>query len=626
VKLKQLALFPSIFALTAVLSMHPGVFAKSNVEAAQLDYVALDASVDCNRIFFKGSQHFKGVLFVVPRVVPGTGVEGGRTYNLRPIVGKPGFYNLMINIYFPANDELAKSNASNFKRDRLACNWDLVKNAVNKDIADPTQRVQTISRIPLTSLEVRIAGIQDVALLGRSLVSSEEADILDYYGKSMTAIFQINESERIAFQSQLVSNEGIPASVKFRFQARNRNGSVHAKVDTATLTRNLSAAVKGKRLVTSAELSVMLKDSLTANSIQITSEGGSSPELIEKISSQIIAKIFQEISLKAKDAETRKATAGSGTVSAAVVMDIVKTKVSGEIDFNLISAPETATAQSELRLHTESLNDPNITEIKVTSSYLDPSAGMDPLKAGQTFSISAAYWYMDRITYPEVRRYLSLSDMLEMKLNGLFDDLNNSNMKVENVSVNGNVFAEGTWAAYPGFSFISSPKKYRWVQIIREANRARVISELIPPTLKALTSLPISLTFSELNDRRLFSMADLLEPNPFWTATFDKFSGQLFITAKQDLGHIRFREQMFGKENMELGPPVVLDEVLEQKLHFFGEKEYVERHVRKADQKPMIKQKTIVLYVSRPRVLSTAEKKRLYFSKNLPGEPGDVLP
>lgn len=608
-------------ALSLLMALSgPAAHAKSGVEAAQLDYVTLDTSVECNRILFQSSQHFKQTLFVIPRVVPGTGIDGARTYNITP-TSKPGIFDLSINLYFPANDEVLKSSAaSTIKKDLLACNWDKVKYAINKNIQDPQQKIKTISRIPLTSIEVRLPDIKDVGLIGRSLSTSEESDILDYYGKSLTVHLKINETEKNIFQSQLVTPEGIGASVKFRFQARSRNGSVHASVNLQNLVQNFSAAAsaKGLKFLASADLSATLKSSLTENSIQITSESGSTDESA-KITNMLIEKVFKEVSLSSENISagpTKEAKAGSGQISVAAVVEILKTKINSEISYNLIAAPESASAVSELRLHSERLNDPNIMEVTLSAGYLDPSLGLT-LNAGQSLTITPAYWYLDKINYVENRRYLSSGEMQNLNLGSYFPDLVDRSMNVQDIEVNGTLLAEGSWTPFNGKSPISSFSKHRWVRIQREPVRYRDSSNIIPSTIEALTELPIYLTFSELGDRRAIKIADLLNENPFWSAVYDSLTGRVILTAKQNLGTLRFREKLRGKDAVQYSKgPITLDEVFQMKLGMWGQTNYTQAKTLRADDRAIVLQKSVMLYVNRPKVLNAAEAKYVRQLKN----------
>lgn len=591
--------------------------AKSGVEAAQLDYVALDTSVECNRILFRSSQHFKHTLFVIPRIVPGTGVDGARTYNIVP-TGKPGVYDLTINLYFPSNDEVLKSStASVIKKDNMACNWDEVKYSLNKNIQDPQLKITTIGKIPLTSIELRIPEIKDVGLIGRSITTNEEADILDYYGKSLAVHIKITEAEKSIFQSKLVSQDGIGAIVKFRFQARSRNGSVHASVNLENLVQNFSAAAsaKGLKFLASGDLETTLKSSLTENSIRITNESGTTEDSA-RITNMLIDKIFKEVSLSTENISagaTKQAKAGSGQVSVAAVIEILKTKINSEISYNLVAAPESASAQTEIKLRTDRLNDPNVAEVTLIAGYGAPSLGLT-LNSGQSTTITPSYWSLDKINYIENRKYLSSGEIQNLNLGSYFPDLLEQSMVVQDIDINGTLLAEGKWTPLSGSSPVAMPGKYRWVRIQKEPIRFRDSSNIIQPTLEALTQLPIFVSFSELGDRRLFKLSELLEENPFWSATYDTLTGRLIVTAKQNLGTLRFHDRMRGKENIQYAS-IPLDQVFQIRTGFWGGLTYQKAHTLREDPRSIILQKSIVLSVTRPKNLTANELKYLKQAK-----------
>lgn len=610
------SLVSSLGLMAAVLvSGNPFVFAKSGVESVQLDYVALNLSTDCNRIFFRSSQHFKGTIFAIPRVVTGNGVEKSRTYNIRQSI-EPGYYDLTISLYFPSNDEAIKSTgASTTKKDHDACNSDRVIYDLNQNIRDREAQIQRISSIPLTSVEMRIPDIKALGQIGRNVETNEESDVLDYNGKSLTAHFKITEAEKNHFQSRLVTPEGIATSIRFRFQARSREGSVTAKINTENLAQNFSAAAsaKGFKFLGSGDLSATLKSSVTEQSVQIISEAGKSED-IGKITNMLIDKILKEVGFSMANIqlnESDRAKAGSGQIAVAAIAEILRTKIQSEISFNLVSAPESATAQTQLKIRTDKLNDPNSIEATLSSGYNDPSLGID-LKAGQTITLTPAYWYTDEIDYSkESREYLTKSDLRILKLANIFQDLGNEDLKVENLDVNGVLMAQGQ---FDSLSYIKSSKKYRWARIRKVVNRLRKESGIIKPNLAELEKLRIFLTFQGLGESRFVQLAEFLKnpDNPLWSAIYDQQNGRLFLTAKKDLGSLRIRETMNKKDELQYHKgTLILDQVLQQTKDMFGNLSYGQAHVISEDKKAISLQKSVTLYVTLPRVMKASEIRHL---------------
>lgn len=587
--------------------------AQSAVESVALEPVPLDNAVDCHRILFRSSKHFKGTIFAVPRVLPGngvyaaTGLESTRIFNIMPSKN-PGYYDLTVYLYFPANEEYAKSfRASLSQNDPAACNWDEAIRAINKDVADPAQQIKTISNIPLTSIEMRVPGFGKSGRVG-SFGSAEEPSILEYYGKSISVHFEISEQERQTFESQVVST-GINASLKLNFQARSRTGSVSAKIDTENLTANFAAEVKAKGLkyLGEADVAAFLKSALQRTSIEIQGEGGTSNESIAKVTKLIVEKVFKEISLLPAEAETIKDVSpkeSKGLVDIAAVVEILKTRVSGEISFEMFSASEVATAQTELYLQTDRLNDPHSAEVTVKAQYLDPSSGIF-LNAGETMTIVPSYWYTDKIEYPEQKAYLTEHDLKTLKLSSSFSDLTNERMHIANKTINENVVAVGSWSPFPFPDQVRLPYSFRWLRVRRVATRYRMASGEIPTTFEALKELPVLLSFSKLGDRKLTRLSDLIEENEFWKAVYDAKSGRIILTAKVDLGTVRFRERFTGKDSIKVGStPVILDEVYEIQKSPFGKTETRDHEILRADPKPILMQKAVVFNVGRPKKLT----------------------
>jgi hypothetical protein len=605
------------------------------VESVELDFVPLDNSVDCHRILFRSSQHFTGTIFAVPRVVPGngfyaaTGVESTRIFNIMRSK-KPGFYDLAVFLYFPANEEAIKSTkASLFKKDIGACNWDEALMAVNRQIPDTEHKINTISNIPLTSIEMRIPGFEKSGRVG-TFDTGEEPTILEYYGKSISVHFEISETELKMFESQVVASTGLNATILLRFQARSRAGSVNAKVDTEGLVNAFSAeaAAKGLKYVGEADLAVLLKSSLQRTAITIQGDEGSSSENVSKVTQQILDKVFKEVSFLSPNPESKKSkTAGkseSAAISISAVVDILRSRISANISYEMFSASEGAMAQMELNLQTDRLNDPDIAEVTVKAQYLDPSSGMY-LNAGETITIVPSYWYTDKIEYLVRRIPLSDYDLRNNNLQDYFSDITNEHMRISDGTINGNLVALGHWHPLVSNDTIKLPYTFRWERVVREANRKRLESGEIPTRIEVLKDLPVFLSFSKLLDRKQTRLSELMDEKEFWSAVYDHSTGRIILTANVDLGIVRFRERINGKDNIDYDTkPIVLDEVFETIRGPFGAPEVRDHQVLKSDAKSIIKQKAIVFNVSRPKILRGREleyvktlSKRLHPSPHL---------
>lgn len=231
----------SIIVLTSVHSFARGV------EAIQLDHVPVDIALKCDRIFFKSTQHFTGTIYALPRII----ADADEHYedvvrlvkNPKQTPGKP--FILGFKTYFPRDDEEIKSKssfevASQFK----ACNFELIKKYLNS--VNPSTPIHTVASMPITSFEISFPDyISTSKMVGRT-AESGAADILDYQGKSYNFTYEISDKESQALIEALQSGAGLQARVRFKFQARSRDGSLSVKIDTEKLAANFEAKASGK--------------------------------------------------------------------------------------------------------------------------------------------------------------------------------------------------------------------------------------------------------------------------------------------------------------------------------------------------------------------------------------------
>jgi len=575
----------------------------ASVDAIQLDYVALDASVQCNRIFFRSSQHFKNTIFVVPRIIAGAGPNGKRPFDIAA-TDEDGQYILTLRVYFPSSDEHIKSGlGTRAERDFDACNFDEVKGALNAGAAD-ADRVLRIARMPLTSIELTLPGVADKGRIGRTADASEEVDILHYYGASLNAYFKINEKEKAAFLQQALNPDGIGVQVKLRFQAKQRNGAVTATINTQTVQANFAAAVKGKTVMAKGEIKAALRTSFTSNSITVVSEAGKGGSL-EKYEAMVIEQAMKDLAaaVEALPPATAEAAEGdSQVVAVSAAMNALVSKISKQISIQAIAAPETATAQAEIKLKATRIPDPNLFDIEMPASAADPSSPFI-MRKGQTFAISPAYSFVDKIEYESRESYLTAGELKELGLHRRFPNIVAPNVYVANQEINGELMAVGSW--YP-WNTLPSMVSYRWIRTEKFPKRTRVSHSRYQPTREALAKIPVAISFSALGDRFMYQMKDLLGDKGAFEATFEEATGRVFITAKQDLGAVHFRECMTGKDDVgyiEEEGGFITDSVVEEYNPFLRSRGRSAPYAIKKEDEAMSLQRTIVFLVTRPFIL-----------------------
>ena len=616
----------------AVLATLASPLARASVEATQLDYVALDTSIHCDRLFFRSSDHFKGTIFMMPKVQIGAGPEGRSAYDISPSTD-PKIFILSLRLFFPESDEdLRDKGASSIRLNTSTCNTDAVKRAINANETSDDQKVKVVSRMPLTSIEVAIPGVRTVGRIGRAADPSDtkpelvdgktsEVDILDYNAKVLTATFQISAEEKNYFLSRVVDSDGLSVNVKFRFQARSRDGSIRATVDSKIMQAAVSAAAKGKASIAKFALNAAIRTSFDSKSISIVSDAGRS-DASQKVAAQVIDKILKEVSFAIEALPAAPGSTASDSdmeVSVAAALDILAAKANRTIQFEQMSAPESATAQTPATLHVTSLRDPDVQEFIVKSGYQEPSTGMS-LNKGDTMGITAASWAIDRIDYKSVPTgYLTTGQISDFNLATSFPTLTDRNVKISDDTVNGTTMAIGKQASWFG----NYPGEYRWIRMQTRSTRVRLNSAIVPPTQDAFVGLPLALSFGALGGRYLVSFKNLFVPNKYWSATFDESTGRLLLTAKRNLGLVQFRGLMRSPVNelqMDVktldpaqlpdlmhGKSLVVDSVVQQYLSPVRSTQWSPPATITTDEHPIVLQRLIRLSVTRPSAFDDTE-------------------
>ncbi len=587
--------------------------ARQGINAIQLEPVAIDNSVQCNRLFFKGGTSYKDTIFVMPRVQPGGGPDGGRTYSISPSTEKDR-YNLVLKLYFPKSDEAVRTHAaSSVVQDPYACNWDDVIQNLNSKITDPGQKITTIAPSPLTSIEVSIPGIAGTGVIGSAIENTEDAedlDILDYYDRSLSFYIPLTLAERDYLNYNLVTQDGIAARVRFRFQAKARNAAVYASVKKESLLANLEAKLAGKDKIKIGHLSGFVKSSLNQSAIEITSEFGDSKQsekIVEKVIDKVLENLNSELAaLSVKKSETSKdesngkgkQTSGAESeLPVSMVLDLIASKMNLEFTFNLFSQPQAATAGTEIRLKASKLNDPDVKEVYIQAAYQDPSTGL-AINKDQTITIQPALDFVDKILYEDQRKtYLTTKKLKELGAMEVFPNLLDRRMTVEDENTNGNIFAVGRWRLLGSMN----PFIYRWTRVQRFPKRVRLKTKKIERNIEEIKNLPVAITFSAIGERTFIPMKELFSENPYFEASYQSRTNQISIRAKQDLGQIQFRETMERGTDVVYGSnALILDEVQEEVVGPMGGRSVEALYELSKDDDPIIEQRGFVFIVRRP--------------------------
>jgi hypothetical protein len=576
----------------------------NGVEAVQLDYVALDASVRCNRTFFRSSRHFKNTIFAVPRVEVGgngstsvcakVGPEGKRAFDINATENKDEFL-LFLRIFFPTTAEkMANAGASQHTRDYDACNLDQVRDFLNRN-ATAENRVDTISRLPLTDIEVSIPGIEEP---GRVLKDKGEADIINYYGTTQTVLFKINAKEYRYFINEVLKPDGLAANVKMVFKAKHRDGAIIVTIDTRTLSGSFATAVKGRTVMTKAEVAATIRGLNFSSAIKMSVDAGSkgSTERAEAMAMEKAMEAFASVPEVPSANPQQTDDAGDAQVSVKAVIDALASKVSRsfELEYN---ATESATAISKIVIRTKRMEDPNITQIELKAGYTHPTSSFY-LRAGQSVSFIPAYTYIEDIDYDETRYHLTLAEMQELELHRRFPSMTSPYMTITNQNRNGVIVAEGTWVKHA-----IAPFFYRWrrEQSFPVRSCTNATFKRLRPSQQMIEELPVLIGFSNEGGRGLYTLAELAQGKPgVWEGSYDLRTGQVRIKALMDLGLVNFKDEMKEDEDVVYRKsPVELDLVSEEVTNILGSMVRGVEKILNSDSQAISKQKTIVIHVLR---------------------------
>lgn len=516
----------------------------AGVEAIQLDHVPIDVALKCDRIFFRSTQHFTGTIYALPRII----VDRDEYYddivrvtkNPKETAGKP--YIIGFKVYFPRDDEEIKTKsdydqATQFK----ACNFDQVKTYLNS--VDPKNPIHTVASMPITSFEISLPDfLASSKLVGRTN-DNGDADIIDYQGRTYNFVYEITEKEAQSMMDAFQSGEGLQARVRFKFQARRRDGSLSVRVDTAKLAANFETNVKAKYKIAKGDIEAALRLAMEDGVLEINMQEGS-PEFAS-ISNKIIDKVLAELNFTIKDIEpgaSPKVEDSDAEVDVKLVANIIRSKVSQSIEFNNVKAAEEASAESPLELNTGSL-DPSITQVRVVSGEGDVSLN-EPVRVGNTISIIPAFHSSLFIEYVEKVSYLSVEQMKSDSYSKYFQKmLTSGQWNFRNDDRNG----VRVGIASPAIMF-SNPlgigAEYAWRRVELSPQLARNPRQTMEAGLDQFDRFPITVAFTGVgNQRKRFKFKELIGENPYWQACYDDFTGTLHLTAKKDLGLMVFKER-----------------------------------------------------------------------------------
>lgn len=534
--------------LLSILLLVTGPAFAGGIEAIQLDYVANDVSLKCDRIFFRSTQHFKGTIFALPRVIPDVDDHFEDLVrivkNPKDTPGKP--YILGFSIYFPRDDEEIKSKttfdeAAKFK----ACDFERVKNYHNK--INPDDPIHTVASMPITSFTI---SLPDFVVTEKLVFNDEEKsneDIIDYQGKTFDFTYEITEKEMRAIKE---APNGIQARVRFKFQARRRDGSLSIQLSTDELATNFEAHLhaQDKTKIAKGEIEAAVRVALKATNLSINTQEGSAE--FSGIAGKIIDQVLAGLNFNIKDVvpgEPAKLEDSDAQIDVKIVAEVIRSKVDSNIEYNNVKAAEEASAETTVQLEPSQL-DPNVIQLRVAAGEGDAVLNRAILR-GDTVTITPAYYSELEFQYQEKVSYLTEQQIKSDEYSRFFRQmLTSGRWNIENQNRSG--FDVGVVTP----TIMSAPKDYFLTEYAwRRVERLRVVSAnprtTMGTTPEDFDRFPVTVAFSNVGgQRRRFAFNELIGTNDYWTAHYDKFLGSIVLTANQDLGTLVLKERFLLNE------------------------------------------------------------------------------
>lgn len=622
-----------------ILNALPGLFfilplsAKADISTIHLSPVALDSSINCNRILFKGSQKYKNTIFYLPKITPGENGDPSRIYDIQKIEGTNS-YRLTINLFFPMNDELDRSSDEDTinSKDTDRCNRDEVISYISHHTPS-AEKINTLAKMPLTSISMNIVGIADEGFFGQIKSESNLEEnvrkensanrIIDYHGKTLFINFTISEEEKRSFESRLVSDGGIPSLITQTFQGGSQNGLVSVKIDASQISADLKASLGANppQYLSKLELSAHLKKIDVKKSIQIVSEASkSSQEEMQKVADKIIDKMltdiptYNEASEKAEPLSQSDKSDSTSKVKVSAAFEYFQNNFQSEFSYEQYSSPEAATSSGALYLKANRIANIDSTPLFVKFSEEDPSIGYS-LRAGESIGITPAYEYIEERKFKTNESYLTTTDLKQLDLATKFPEIVSDDFKIDTLLINGIPMAQGI-----GTGILNYGETLKWIRTKSEIKKSRSGNRkvLLGTPFK---DLDIQISFQKFGIGVRRTLADLFTPNDYFSTVFEPFTGKIIITAKKDLGEIKIR-YVENKAKSKKDPtyyvtkqnrPKVVDYVTQ--IHESPRWSPRDNKVSTADiakiGNPVLKQRVIVVLVERPKTISQQELDKL---------------
>lgn len=518
-------------------------------EGIEFQPIALDTSVACSATVMKGSRRFQDTVFVFPRVLVSTNARGERLFEITPLAKDR--YLVRFSVYFPRTDQDLRIDDPQVGVSLRRCNLDEVKRAIN---SGGNANVRTVSRVPISTIDVKVDGLQSPFTLGGG-----QASMLNYQDSGHVVEFEVSDRAQLeSLLARVQSEIGLGIHVAMRFNARTADGGATITVDLRSLAARLGGSLRGKKWIAQADLRVMLEQALKQMRVVVETESGSgyahaylSQQLVSMISSVAytdggLTPITQECreygycdNLRSNhgasdpnQSEEPAEPSDGAPVSVSFLLDYLNKKGSYQFEYNNVGASEMFVYRTSVYFKGE-IADPDLRRYRVSSGERRVIAHR--LEKDVLVSLAVPEIQRDRLKYMPQTRYFSSGEVREYGLHRHFERLTNERLPVQDV-----VGPDGLVARQKASDARRETNYYVWGQ----AEAAEVASETsieeLEPTLAALKEIPLTVSFDALGSRK-FHLSELAQDNVYWFGSFDEVGGRILFRPRRSLGQMTVR-------------------------------------------------------------------------------------
>ncbi len=518
-------------------------------DGVEFQTVPLDASVNCSSVILKGTHRFQGTAFVLPRFVVSMNKQQEPLFEILRTEGDK--FVIRFAIFFPRTDEDFELRTAGSNIEMHGCNFDEVRAELNRSIAEPHKKIHTISRVPPSTIDVKIDGVAQTFTLGGG-----PSSMINYQGGDQIVEFTVNSRPELdAILQRIQGDLGLGIHLHIKFNARANDGALYATVDLKQLAQNLGVALNGREVITPLELAAVIGTQLKRMSINIQTEAGSTNAyavMVEDIMKMVMGAVFTDGSInppiedpysqigadpaQADGRPTPPAIPVLGPtelIKVATVLDALNRRTSMSITYENKGRSEQHVYSTSV-LFKGQFQDPDVRIFNIVSGEAKGRPLPNRINKDVPFTISAVASIDEKIEWLPKTRLYSIKQLRTLKLFDFFPLLRDESLAIEERILHDGLAA--TMKETPQWMPFKK-KFYVWGATEYYPKYRSIETREFEPTAQALEGLNIFVQFSKVGARK-FRLADLLQENRLWKGAFDDVGAKIVILPKGSLGQM----------------------------------------------------------------------------------------